>query len=86
MWLGQVIQIIRQNFAGARWRHISRHGLVIRFVDRSLVTVSPETCEVKVENADALMFREAVLEHGLVRRETEELASPTEDTPEIYGP
>jgi predicted glycosyltransferase len=86
MWLGQVIQTLRQNFAGARWRHRSRHELLISFVDRSLVTVSPETCEVKVENADALMFREAMLERGLVRRETKELASPTEDTPEIYGP
>ncbi len=86
MWLGQVIQILRQNFAGASWRHISRHGLVIRFVDRSVVTCSPETCEVNSKNADALMFRDIAIKHGLVRREIIEPAPPTEETPEIYGP
>lgn len=86
MWLGHVIQTLHQNFAGARWRRISRHGLVIRFVDRSVVTCSPETCEVNSENADALMFRDIAIKHGLVRREIIEPAPPTEDTLEIYGP
>lgn len=86
MWLGQVIQILRQNFAGARWRHRSRHELLISFVDRSLVTVSPETCEVNSKNADALMFCDIAIKHGLVRREIIEPTPPTEETPEVYGP
>jgi hypothetical protein len=59
---------------------------VIRFVDRSVVTCSPETCEVNSKNADALMFRDIAIKHGLVRREIIEPAPPTEETPENYGP
>jgi len=86
MWLGQVIQILHQNFAGARWRFISQHGLHISFVDRSSVICSPDTCEVNSENADALKFRDIAIKHGLVRREIIEPAPPSEETPEIYGP